>query len=639
MSGPGAAREPGAILGAGLGAAATGAIDAAMTARADSLPGTAAQVGLLLTLEALALGIAAALLVAPLLALLRRAPWGARLGGPALGPLLGVGLTLGLDWTERALRDPPPFTEPTLLQAHPALLALTLLGVLLGVLALARFSRVPRLGRLALPLGLGLAALSLFRPARALPPLGTAAPGAPSLVLITMDTTRDDHVGRANPHSRTPTLDALARDGARFELAISQIPVTGPSHTTMLSGQGPWSHGVLLNGHPIPEDRALITEVLRAQGYRTGAFVSAYVLEGDFGFARGFEAYDDDFGRVQGWAETLPGRLVDALGRHLNPDLVVERSAGQTVDHALGWLRREQAARADAPFFLWVHVFDPHGPYAPPSPWDRAYYTGDPRDPARDTMRGVQGVAPYLLPSLQGITDLDWPLAQYAGEVSYADEQLGRLLGWLDENRPDALVVVAGDHGESLGEHGVWFNHGDDLFEPSTRVPLVLRMKGKIPAGLSLSSPVELTDLGPTALALLGVDAPQGMEGRSLAPWLSATPPEEPPHLFARSFSYDRPANVAARSRGEIERPQYRMVALRTAEGRYLLREAPGEGESWYDLIAAPDESARAPVPEALAGALRASAEALMAGQDRPAADALDAATEERLRALGYVDE
>lgn len=619
-----------ALIGAALGGAGVGAIDALWVARVDSLPGDPARVAELVGAQALSLGASVGLLTLPILVALR----GRRSG--TLGALLGIGLALALDLCERALRAPPPFAEPPLLHAHPSLLGLALLVGLAGVVGLARMSRAPRWGRLSLPLALALATLALSRPDRSLAPRGSAA-GGPPVVLVTLDTTRDDHVGPDNPYSRTPTMDALARDGARFSLALSQIPVTGPSHTTILSGEGPWSHGVLLNGHPIPAELPLLAEVLRGQGYDTGAFISAYVLEGTFGFARGFQVYDDDFGAVQGWADTVAGRLMAGVQRHLDPELSLERRADRTVDHALAWLDRPELASGQTPFFLWVHLFDPHGPYEPPSPWDRAYYQGDPRDPARKTMSRVQNVAPYLLSSLAGITDLAWPLAQYAGEISYADQELGRLITALDQRYPEALVIVSGDHGESLGEHGVWFNHGDDLFEPATRVPLVMRMRDRIAPGSVVSSPVELLDIAPTTLDLLGL--PSIGEGRSLAAWVSADPPADPPHLFARSFTYDRPSNIAARRRGETGGPQHRMVALRALEGRYVLREAPGEGEAWYDLQSSSDERQPSALPGSLASALRASADALLRGQDRPAADALDAETRERLRQLGYVDE
>jgi len=623
--------RPVALLrGAALGGALAGGLEAAHAWRSGALaPGFGAVTGLLV-LHALLWGALTAASIAPMIPLLRRARAGGRLGF-----LLGLGLVVALDVAERSLKAPAPFVAPPPLHSPP-LFALVCLGGLALILGLYRLSLLARLGWMALPLGLVGAALAVHRPARALPEAGPLGAARTPVVLVTLDTTRDDHVGAERGTVRTPTVDALAAAGARFEQAFSQIPVTAPSHTTILSGRGPWLHGVLLNGHPIPEDHPLLAEILRGQGYRTAAFVSGYVLDGGLGFARGFEVYDDDFGRLPGWSRTLAGRVQDGLTRHLHPDQELERRASVTVDHALSWLTAQDLASSDQPFFLWVHLYDPHGPYHPPSPWDRAYYQGDPRDPSKRTMALAQNVAPYLLPSLRGITDVEWPKAQYSGEISYADQELGRLVAWLDAHHPEALIAVAGDHGESLGEHGVWFNHGDDLYEAATRVPLVLRMAGRIPAGLHPADPVELVDLAPTLAGLLGVPV-SGMEGISLQPWLSGQPVDRPPHPFARSLTYDRAANRRARETGTLDAPRWRLVALRAPQGRYVLSEESGQG-SWFDLSSDPGELHAGPPPEALAADLALVARSLLApvGSEGPG---LDDATRERLRALGYIDE
>ena len=626
----------GALAWGASAGAAFGLLDAALAALADTLPNAPGRVLAVAALQALALApisaVAAAIVV--------RGCRGRRRHTPTLAAAVGLATPALLDAAERWFRAPPPFTEPAPLHGStPVFVALSAI-VFIFIFLISNQSRRPALRLAALSLGaLGLLATRQGRVQLA--GLGPVSGSGRPVVLLTMDTTRNDHVSQADNPTRTPTFDALAGAGARLDLAMAQIPVTAPSHATILSGEGPWTHGVLLNGHPLPPTLPLLPEVLRGHGYRTAAFVSAYVLEGSFGFHRGFEVYDDDFGAVPGWADTLSGRLSAGLERHLHPDLALERPAAETVDHALAWLDAEGLDSADAPpFFLWVHVFDPHGPYAPPEPWASAYFEGDPRDPAQRSMEQVSGVAAYLKASLRGITDLRWVLAQYSGEVSYADSELGRLLVWLDAHHPDALVVLSGDHGESLGEHGVWFNHGDDLFDPCMHVPLVFRLAGAVQGGLRLPFPVELLDIAPTVYELLGVEMPDGVEGRSLAPWLSgAASVEQPPHPFARSLTFDRPANVAARAAGQIDAPRWRMVSLRTTAGRYLLREAPNTGEAWYDLALAPDESVTGPAPEDLGPALRAAAEALLRGEAKPAVEDLDPATADRLKALGYVDE
>ena len=157
-----------------------------------------------------------------------------------------------------------------------------------------------------------------------------------------------------------------------------------------MTGLGPWSHGVLLNGIPAPEDRVTMAERLTQEGYRTGAFVSAYVLNHTIGLSRGFSTYDDDFSALKGAEALLGARLLAAVSRNLNPDDVLERQGGATIDDAIAWLKEGDESR---PYLLWVHLFDPHGPYAPPAPYDTAYYEGDPRSPTHTSMAQATGVA------------------------------------------------------------------------------------------------------------------------------------------------------------------------------------------------------------------------------------------------------
>lgn len=629
----------GVLGGAGLAGVLLGLTDTLGVELASTLapgPGRVALLALLDVVLSVGLCLLPALVALVLPGALRRrllgpsGPW----AGLLLGLAWGVLLDLGVWW----FTDPPPFSEAPPLLGNPVIfgfMALCMVGLLLG---LARLR-----GEAARALALGAVLVGLLveagLQARSLPPRG-AATDHPNLLLVSLDTTRADHFGAYGAgEGRTPAFDALAEEGLLFTRAMAPIPVTGPSHTTLLSGVGPWTHGNLLNGLPVPEGLPLLPEHLRARGYRTGAFVSAYVLEGDLGFARGFEVYDDHFAWLQGWSHTLPGRLQAALGRLQDPDHVLERRGEHTVDEALAWL--DEAAGQEAPWFAWVHLFDPHGPYEPPPPWDTAFYEGDPRDPAHDSMAQVTGVAPYLEPSLAGITDVDWVLAQYQGEVSYADAQVGRLRAFLEERglAEETLVVVVADHGESLGEHGVWFNHGDDLFEPSVHVPLVLWRPGHIPAGAVAESPVELGDLAPTVLSHLGLEALPGAEGLDLLGSLHGGPTRP----FARSIAFDREANLEARRAGEITRPTWRMVALRGPSSRYVYRDDPDRGgAAFYDLSAPAGETAEAPLDQELAGLLRAAArETLdrMSAEDMArSATELDDETRKRLEQLGYLD-
>jgi arylsulfatase A-like enzyme/Flp pilus assembly protein TadD len=228
-----------------------------------------------------------------------------------------------------------------------------------------------------------------------------------NVLLITLDTFRADRLGPL-----TPALAKLARDGAAFTNADSPVPLTLPAHSSLLSGVLPPHHGLRNNGAgSFPAERETLATALSAKGYRTGAFVSSFVLDRRFGLNRGFDVYDDEVAR-----DPTQGANLEA-----------ERRGGETVDRALSWL-----GQADArPFFAWVHLYDAHAPYAPPAPYPRTY----------------------------------------DGEIAYVDAQVARLLGAID--RGNTIVAVVGDHGESLGEHGE-LTHGLLLYEATLHVPLIV---------------------------------------------------------------------------------------------------------------------------------------------------------------------
>ncbi len=459
-------------------------------------------------------------------------------------------------------------------------------------------------------------------------PRASAADAPPNVLVVTLDTTRADHLGAyGNADIDTRFFDGLAEAGTRFQNASAVAPVTGPSHASMFMGAGPWEHGVLLNGVPLPTDRALLAEVLQDHGYTTGAFVSAYVLAGNLGFSRGFTTYDDDFSWLVGLDRLLAPRIAAMARRRMDPDEVLERRGGDTVDAALTWL-----AGRPAPWFLWVHLFDAHGPYAPPPPFDTRYYSGDPRDPGNNSMKELMGIAAYLVPSLRGITDVNWVLAQYSGEVSYADSQLGRLLGAVDEKT--TLVAVMGDHGESLGEHGVWFNHGDDVYETSVHVPFAVRWPNHVPIGVDVA-PVEGSDLAPTILDLLDVPAPARMTGRPA--FLDVAPELAPSEtlIVARSLCYDRAANQSERAAGRITKPRYLMAGLGGGSFRYTLDQLKDEAH-YFDLAADPAGVEVGEIDAAVSGALHHEASVLFGADTRRSSMQVPAEERERLRLLGY---
>ena len=289
-----------------------------------------------------------------------------------------------------------------------------------------------------------------------------------SLVLVTLDTTRADRIGAFGGTAvPTPTLDRLAREGTIALGASSQVPLTLPSHATILTGRYPASHGVRHNGiFRLRADEETIAEHLRASGFDTAGFVASYVLNRGFGTEQGFDVYDDvAVNRYAGGRDQV---------------FEAQRSADEVNARVFPWLDAHRGKR----LFLWVHYYDPHEPYAPPE------------RPGR-TLHGTG----------------------YDREISYVDACLSDLIeklratGVLDRS----LLVVVSDHGEGLGEHGEK-THGLFLYEGTLHVPLLMRAPGLIPAGHAIDGPVELVDLAPTIADFLGVPAFARAQGTSLRP-------------------------------------------------------------------------------------------------------------------------
>jgi arylsulfatase A-like enzyme len=234
--------------------------------------------------------------------------------------------------------------------------------------------------------------------------------------------------------------------------------------------------------------------VLRAHGYRTAAFVGAAVLSRHYALDQGFQIYNEDVGSDVASAQA-------------------QRRAADVSHVAIDWLEG-----VTTPFFLWVHYFDPHGPYDPPPPYDSNYYEGNPRSPKYTSMEGIPVV---YYQKLDGITDIRYPLAQYKGEVTYTDKAIGQLLEAVDYSglRDNTLVLMTADHGESLGENNYYFDHGETLHDTSMRVPLIIRVPW-LEGARVVEGPVSLVDAYPTVLDLLDIEVPEGIQGRSVATYL-----------------------------------------------------------------------------------------------------------------------
>jgi arylsulfatase A-like enzyme len=400
--------------------------------------------------------------------------------------------------------------------------------------------------------------------------------GPASILLVTLDTTRADRIGAYGyAAAQTPTLDRLAREGVLFEAALAPAPITLPSHASILTGVTPPAHGVRDNGFFALGPRAeLLPEALRQSGHRTGAFVGSFVLHPRYGLDQGFEVY-----------------RAPEPGAGASPGFEPERRADAVVDDALAWLA--QLAPGE-PFFVWLHLFDPHYPYAPPEPWR-----------SRQTH-------------------------PYDGEIAFVDHELGRLLRALEQDgrARNLLVAVTADHGESAGEHGEG-SHGVFLYQATLHVPLLLwGAPVAAAAGSRVAESVSLVELPATLLALAGLSP--GLLPHAAGPPLLAAggvaraPDPERAHYVESLLPY-----FSFRWRGlrGLVQGGYKLVEGVEPE-LYALGEDPREQR---DLAAALPERV-----ERLRARLRAEAArsaALGWGGGRTA----DAQERELLRSLGYL--
>jgi arylsulfatase A-like enzyme/Flp pilus assembly protein TadD len=425
-----------------------------------------------------------------------------------------------------------------------------------------------------------------------------------NVVVISVDTLRRDHLAPYGAPFETVAASRLAREGVLFERAVSQVPLTLPSHASLFTGLYPPHHAVRDNGgFVLGPGATTLAERFREAGYRTAAFVSSYILHSRWGIAQGHESYEDSFD----YSEIESRNLAD-----------VERPAASVVDRALDWLRAPR--RGERPFYLWVHLYDPHEPYAPPDEYRRRAPTA------------------------------------YAGEVMYADAQIERLLESLDAQglRRNSLIIYLSDHGESLGDHGE-STHGIFLYGATLDVPLILAP----PRGAELGSPAlalagrrvrglaRLVDVTPTLLDLVGLPVPAGLDGTSLLPMLA-----HEGAVAAASTPIASSTDPSGTADGE---PDALAGPVSYAETYY-----PRFHYSWSELVAVQTDRwkiVRAPRPELydlradskelhdvssqyprVAATLAAHLEAmsLLKGGE-PTPEKIDPEALERLQALGYV--
>ena len=346
-----------------------------------------------------------------------------------------------------------------------------------------------------------------------------AALPQPNVVLITLDTTRADRMGfLGSDRGLTPNLDGLARQATTFSRAYSQVPLTTPSHAAILTGTYPQFNHVNYMGDPLDKNLPLLPEILHRHGYRTAAFVGALVLDPKKlapGFERGFDIYNAGFHRRRPGEDNYHS---------------LERRGEEVVSRALAWLNKRPAG----PFFLWVHLYDPHDPYSPPEPYKTRYQANP-----------------------------------YDGEIAYTDAVIARLLAGLKARAlfDSALIAVMADHGEAFGEHGE-NHHGIFLYDETIHVPLLIKAPRQHFARDS-ASPVALVDVAPTILQALKLPVPAAMQGRSLLVFMK-------PGQTESAGQHDSPAEQPVYSEsgyGHLSFGWSKLRAWRT--GKYLYIEAP----------------------------------------------------------------
>ena len=403
-----------------------------------------------------------------------------------------------------------------------------------------------------------------------------------NVLLITIDTLRADALGSYGGRAATPALDGLASEGVRFDFAHAHAVLTLPSHASILTGEYPLKHGVRENsGYRLAPGTRTAAALLKQAGYATAAFVAAFPVHSRFGLNAGFDVYDD--------------RFADGFGP---ADLAMpERPASEVVALARNWI----AARAGGPsgspetsrpWFVWVHVFEPHAPYQPPPPFD-AKYAAKP----------------------------------YDGEVAATDAALAPLLDDVRSSARPALVIATSDHGEGLGDHGEEA-HGIFAYESTLRVPLIIAKLGGARAGAKAAGPGEVSriaarhvDLLPTILDAAGLAVPQDLPGRTLLPRPERRKGAQPRSSYFEAMSGMLNHGWAPLAGVLVDRDKF--IDLPIAE-RYDLAADPAEASNLFGRVPERDRT--------MAAALNAFGPALP-GQ-RAAEDADTAA---RLRALGYV--
>jgi len=497
----------------------------------------------------------------------------------------------------------------------------------------------------------------------------------PTVLLVTIDTIRADRLGcYGYDRGTTPVIDRLAGEGLLFREAVTTVPLTTPSHATILTGLHPRGHAVLGNSWQLEPSCRTLAQRFRDAGYRTAAFVSAVVLDPRCGLDAGFDHYG---------ALTRPGPntvrrsplsagAADSVRERERSDRLSgrQRRGAETVEEALAWL---EAQPGDAPLFVWVHFYDPHQPFDPLPPWrqkfgrDRGgrnlstvlhmpipgneFEESDERArreiEVRRQRHAARGRAPRSMLTTESLTPDERRRIDelYDGEVAATDFQVGRLLNWFERSGlyRDAIVALVGDHGETLGEHlDGYYGHHHVLFDSSLLVPLIIRLPGG--AGGTVVQPTAGTaDLAPTLLRAAGLTVPSGLDGRDLL----AGPRSRP--LYCETYLGVRPGRIPPefeRNRFPAQQPfGIHAHAFRDGRWKLVLDSSKASSPQLFDLEADPGEQTDvADTHQALVRALTTQWQRWCEAHELPRRtrsrrdESGDEAMREKLRQLGYVE-
>lgn len=455
-----------------------------------------------------------------------------------------------------------------------------------------------------------------------------------NVLLISVDTLRADHLGCCgHPRNLSPTLDRLARTGVLFKNAVAQATVTLPSHMSILTSLYPSVHSISPRGKFAEVKVALslahvtLAEILKKENYQTSAFVDGGWLSRKFGYDQGFNLYDDEGGHIAAIGEKVRGFLQEHFQEK---------------------------------FFLFMHVYDVHGPYEPPSPYRRLYYKGNEFDPANHSMDFIREVGYHQYHKFGDVRDINYVKGLYAGGVTYVDHELGRIFALMEQLKifDNTLIVLLSDHGESLFEHHVYIGHGMFLYDTEARIPLIVKLPQNKWADRVVADQVQSIDVVPTILDVLDLPKLPEAQGRSLLEYMEkpalvrrnndafGETPNLPGTFFVRTnrWKYISPFTLSTqeisetlRCSDQVDLAQY----IITDEQLYDLYNDPGEIENVIEKEPALAAEFRAKLMQWKEENQRAVNEFRQQrqGQSQKSAGVpLSTEEKEALRALGYIE-